>query len=534
MRVVSAQGLGAVTGHAAARRVRWVVVVAVLAAAVATTATVVAPTGRALVHVLVLLASALVARSLDRLAGWSTLVVAELGVLAGGLVALTPVVVPAAALLVAEVAVTIGVGLWAVVALTIPQRAAAGALQRAQALDDAIAGFADTAGSGTIIQAVRDGMRTVVPDAGVVEVGLGDTAGGVDAIVALLLHRVRDSGARAILPAGFSGEEDAVLVGFPILHGDRVAGGVVVRLPDGVTTDDLDLLTAFLHRVAPALDAHRALAAAPAPAPAPAPASASPRPDDELVARAAHDLRVPLSSLAGTVETLAAHGEQMTPEQRTELYDVLTRSTRRVSAWVTTLLEGSLQGEAVTAEPRPVRLSDLLEEAAEAADAAIVGLRVELQPTDLVVDADPGLAIRALGNLLANAGHHATAGGHLEVMVDRHGDEVKVRVQDHGPGFDEHALASVQAGAARAPRGGGSEGAGLGIGLASVQSLVASWDGSFGVEETPGGGATVWFTLPLAAGQEAPRERTREHNEVVRWTVVTPDPSLLREISRQG
>jgi two-component system sensor histidine kinase KdpD len=267
--------------------------------------------------------------------------------------------------------------------------------------------------------------------------------------------------------------------------------------------------------------------------------------------------------LTGAVETLVTHDETLGPDGRAEVYEILQRSTRRVSEWIGALLEESLGPTRVMPSTRPVELGPLLEEAAENARAATAGLAVTVDDSDVLVEADPGLVIRVLTNLLANAGHHAADGGTVEVRALERGDRVQVRVVDHGPGFDLDDLPDRSASPSDLA---GRDGPGLGIGLDSARSVVQSWGGQFGIGRTPGGGATVWFTLPLTRGRtgggEQPTEReaaatdrgplettgaacgtarsAEEAEEaeagdgrLVRWTVVGPAPGSSAAVFRQ-
>jgi two-component system sensor histidine kinase KdpD len=115
-------------------------------------------------------------------------------------------------------------------------------------------------------------------------------------------------------------------------------------------------------------------------------------------------------------------------------------------------------------------------------------------PDDLpLVAADFAQLAQVLTNLLANAARHAPAGSEVAIVAtSAGGSSVRVAVVDHGPGFPAEGR-DVLFEPFR--RGEGSRSTGLG--LAICRGVVAAHGGAIGLDDTPGGGATVWFTLPV-------------------------------------
>jgi signal transduction histidine kinase len=80
----------------------------------------------------------------------------------------------------------------------------------------------------------------------------------------------------------------------------------------------------------------------------------------------------------------------------------------------------------------------------------------------------------------------------LEIAGERVGDQIRYRVSDNGPGIAAHYRERVFRVFERLA----STGEGTGIGLAIVRRISESTGGRTGIDETPGGGCTVWFELP--------------------------------------
>ena len=85
-------------------------------------------------------------------------------------------------------------------------------------------------------------------------------------------------------------------------------------------------------------------------------------------------------------------------------------------------------------------------------------------------------------------------------MVRAHCEQriVRVEVEDHGPGLAEEEVSRVWESFYRGTESAQLPNRGSGLGLTVVKQLVELHGGKVGVQETPGGGATFWFTLPVA------------------------------------
>ena len=221
---------------------------------------------------------------------------------------------------------------------------------------------------------------------------------------------------------------------------------------------------------------------------------------NDLVTRIAHDLRVPLAGIRAQAEALQ---DGLAPEPDRYLAQI-TAQVDRVDALVSDLFAVS-QIDAGTLVPRRehVSLADLASDAAAdlrtLADAA--GIRLDVAAADAgVVDADAGQLTRAIANLLANALQHVHPGGHVLVTVGTDGDQVRVGVEDDGPGFATgEAMRAFEAGwrgsAARSPHSVDLTG-GAGLGLAIARGIARAHGGDATATNRPQGGARVEIELP--------------------------------------
>ena len=231
--------------------------------------------------------------------------------------------------------------------------------------------------------------------------------------------------------------------------------------------------------------------------------------DDLRLARVRHELRAPLTSIAGYAEVLldGALGE-LTPEQVRAL-EVVGRNAERMRALLAELRPASPAGP-VPRTPGPV-LVDL---------AGVVGAAVDLlRPTarlgGVVLDEQPparrlhvlGDALRLEGavvNVLGNAVKYTPRGGSVTVRTLQAGASVVVEVVDTGIGVPFEELAHLTEPWFRARNATASGIGGEGLGLSLVRDAVEAHGGEVSVASVNGVGTTVRLVLPGAGAALEP------------------------------
>jgi len=223
----------------------------------------------------------------------------------------------------------------------------------------------------------------------------------------------------------------------------------------------------------------------------------------ELVANVSHDLRTPLAALRGALETLALKGDALGAQQRDAFLASAQAQSERLGRLIDQLFELSLlDGEAAPWQPETFPLAELVSDAVEKerprAEAAGVGLELDVAPGLPLVRGNLGLVERALSNLLDNALRHTPSGGGVRVSLGVLGSgRVGVSVRDTGEGITEEHQARIFERFYQV--GGGARGAtGAGLGLAIAARVVQLHGGSLTVESRPGEGSLFRFDLPAA------------------------------------
>jgi two-component system, NtrC family, sensor histidine kinase KinB len=221
----------------------------------------------------------------------------------------------------------------------------------------------------------------------------------------------------------------------------------------------------------------------------------------EFVMTASHELRTPLTSIGMSLAMVMESTATKLTEQERELLDVCHEELNRLKALVNDLLDlakieaGKLEVVLEPVEPSFLSLqaSTMIKNQAEAAG---IGLTVEV-PEDLPeVLADPNKIVWVLVNLLANAVRYTSSGGHVWLRGERVGDWVHLKVQDNGPGVPQEMQSRIFDKFVRLDHGDASCGSGLG--LAISKEIIRAHRGGIWLESEPGQGSTFTFTLPLA------------------------------------
>jgi two-component system sensor histidine kinase KdpD len=215
-----------------------------------------------------------------------------------------------------------------------------------------------------------------------------------------------------------------------------------------------------------------------------------------LLRSVSHDLRTPLATIRAVASDLR-DGVVYEEPTRIELLGTVCDEAERLDRIVANLLSLSrIEAGALDPERQAVPMDELIGERLRRLGALFRQVRVQVDlPADLpLVDGDYTQLEQVVTNLLENASRHAPPGSIVRIGGRRlaSGGQVELWVADEGIGIPEYERQRVFE-AFR--RGEGSRSSG--VGLAICKAVVEAHGGSIRVDRTPGGGATVAFTLPV-------------------------------------
>jgi two-component system sensor histidine kinase KdpD len=204
---------------------------------------------------------------------------------------------------------------------------------------------------------------------------------------------------------------------------------------------------------------------------------------DALIASLSHDLRTPLSAIAGAATSLRALGDKMKPEERTDLLASIEEETARLSRFVSNLLDMSrIEAGGLKVNRDLVDVTDVVQGAVERSRKAFPKqpIKVNLAPDLPFVRGDDKLLEQVLFNLLDNAHKYAADGG-ASIHGRREGDDVVLSVTDEGPGVKPADLEKIFE---KFYRGGRADGRkpGTGLGLSVCRGLIQSMGGTIAAQ----------------------------------------------------
>jgi len=220
----------------------------------------------------------------------------------------------------------------------------------------------------------------------------------------------------------------------------------------------------------------------------------------ELVAQVSHDLRTPLASLHGYLETLRLKEGRLSHRERDEYLEIALRHSLRLRALVEDLFElAKLDAKEVRPFIEPVALGELAQDVVQKLQLSArqrgVHLALEGGRELPLVQADVALIERVLENLIDNALRYTPRCGEVRVSVDAEQARVAVRVSDTGPGIAEADRARVFDRFYQAP--GKRGGQHMGLGLAIAKRILELHGSRIEVRSVLGAGASFSFALPL-------------------------------------
>jgi len=219
----------------------------------------------------------------------------------------------------------------------------------------------------------------------------------------------------------------------------------------------------------------------------------------DFVANVSHELKTPLTSIAGYAETLAA--EERDTTQAWKFADTILNNARRMQRLVDDLLDLSrIESGGWQPVRRVVDVAALAEEAwtpfVERAREQGVSFSIEIAPDAETAVADPDALRQILTNLFDNALRHTSAGGEIAVRAAAATDGVMIAVADTGSGIAPQHLARIFERFYRADASRSRTQGGTGLGLAIVKHLVEAHGGRVAAESAMGHGATIQLFFP--------------------------------------
>ena len=198
----------------------------------------------------------------------------------------------------------------------------------------------------------------------------------------------------------------------------------------------------------------------------------------ELLADLSHDLRTPLSSLQGYIETLAIKGNSTTSEQREKYVNTALKNASQLKKLIDQIFElAHLEGGQVSLNQETFNLTELLYDVADkfSLKAKNKNIKMVIIPefSNVQVNSDIGKLERILSNLIDNALRHTAENGEISLEISGINEgECYLLVKDNGSGIKEEEVAYIFDARYRASNATSGKGKNVGLGLAITQKLA--------------------------------------------------------------
>ena len=223
----------------------------------------------------------------------------------------------------------------------------------------------------------------------------------------------------------------------------------------------------------------------------------------DFVANVSHELKTPITSIKGYVETLQ-EGALDDKDNVQKFLDIVLKQSDHLNAIVDDLL--SLSRIEQDAERGEVQFTD--ENLRHIIEATMVDYESKARERkikvivscgdEIVVKANFRLLEQAIGNLLDNAIKYSETDTSVEVEATSNSDEVIIKVRDYGNGIAPEHLPRLFERFYRIDKGRSRELGGTGLGLAIVKHIAQAHGGRVTVESTVGKGSIFALHLPKA------------------------------------
>jgi two-component system phosphate regulon sensor histidine kinase PhoR len=218
----------------------------------------------------------------------------------------------------------------------------------------------------------------------------------------------------------------------------------------------------------------------------------------DFVANVSHELKTPLTSIKGYVETLLS-GALEDPKNSRQFLEIMQRHTDRLNSLVEDLLELARLDKAESLDVFESSVSEILHSAADVcmnkAQSKSIAIDIKNDP-NLSIKVNAQLIEQALINLIDNAIKYSDEGGRIWIESKRQDTELHISVCDDGIGIPAKHLSRIFDRFYTVDKARSREMGGTGLGLAIVKNAIQSHGGQVKVESTAGEGSCFTLVLP--------------------------------------
>lgn len=219
--------------------------------------------------------------------------------------------------------------------------------------------------------------------------------------------------------------------------------------------------------------------------------AAADRLKDQFLAMASHEMRTPLTAIAGFTSTMQNLWDDLADDRKREFVEIIDTQTGRLQRLVDDLLTlARIESGALEARPRSISLATELEQTIR--ELGVPNIRIDC-PHDLTAFADPDQVQQILVNLVGNAVKYGREP--IRVSAQAVPGAIEIRVRDQGEGVPAEFVPQLFERFARASSR-RSEVPGTGLGLSITRGLAHAQGGDAWYEPNEPRGSCFVFCLP--------------------------------------
>ncbi len=237
----------------------------------------------------------------------------------------------------------------------------------------------------------------------------------------------------------------------------------------------------------------------------------------ELIANISHDLRSPLASARGYIETILMKDQNLNPEDRKKFLEIIHKNIVHLNELVDDLFElAKYDAKQIEPTMEPFSIAELLQDIVlkfqPQAEAQKITLISRFQKNLPLVMGDIGMIERAVSNLIQNALKFCGKGCAVILEVQKNTDHVCIKVKDNGPGIPEKDLPHIFDRFYRVDKSRNRAFGGSGLGLAIVKKIIEAHHSTIEVVSSPEQGTVFSFVLPFWQQNKRTRQVQNQKN----------------------
>ncbi len=227
----------------------------------------------------------------------------------------------------------------------------------------------------------------------------------------------------------------------------------------------------------------------------------------DLIANVSHDLRTPITTLQGYLETLLLKNSELSRTQKTQYLKISINHSKHLSRLVTELFElAKLDSCESIISAEPFSLAELIQDVIQkftlAANKRDIQLKYHYKNQPGLVIGDIGMMQRALENLIENALRHTDKNGTVMITVKTTDDKVIVNISDTGCGIEKAELSHIFNRFYRIDKS-RSNTVGSGLGLAITKRILELHGSEINVKSKVNEGTTFSFQISTYQNKSA-------------------------------